>query len=185
MKTDVERLSELHEMIAAPWRCEKPVIAAVRGYCFGAGFEFALACDIIVASSDSEFALPEVRLGMIPGSGGTQRLVRRVGIARAKDMIMRGRRISASEAAEREIIAHSVPREEWEESVRKIAEELAALSPLSLKALKAVINSAEETHLSAGLKMEGSAFALLRNSKDFAEGVKAYLEKRSPKFEGR
>ena len=180
-----EQLTRLHEHIAAPQRCRKPVIAAVNGYCFGGAFEFSLACDFIVATENSEFALPEIRLGMIPGSGGSQRIAHRIGIARTKDMIMRGRRVGAKEAMEWGLISCAVPEEEWEDTVEKIARELTAYSPLALRILKEVINGSEESKLSSGMKSEGAAFGLLRSSEDFEEGVRAFMEKRKAIFKGR
>jgi len=185
MEAHPEQLKTLHEDIAAPARCAKPVIAAVRGYCFGAGLELSMACDLIIASESSTFALPEIRLGMIPGSGGSQRLVRRIGMARAKEMMMLGKRLDARQAADWGLVNTVVPDEEWENEVRKTALELASYSPLALRVLKQVANDAEESHLSAGMKMEGAAFSLLQSSKDFREGVEAYLEKRKPHFKGR
>ena len=110
MERDAETLSHLHVNVAAPERCPKPVIAQLHGYCFGVGLELALACDFRVASDDVQLALPELTLGMIPGSGGASRLVKMIGVARTKDMVMRGRRVSAAEAQAWGLLCEVVPR---------------------------------------------------------------------------
>ena len=178
-------LSRLHENVAAPERCPKPVIARLHGYVFGVGLELALACDFRLAAEGTELALPEVKLGMIPGSGGTQRLARLIGLARAKDMIMRGRRIGAEEALALGLVTEVVPEEELDAAVTRLVEELSALSPLALQTAKRVLNSAYDGPLQAGLELEGLNYGILRTSHDFREGVEAFVEKRKPKFEGR
>jgi len=178
-------LSRLHENVAAPERCPKPVIARLHGYVFGVGLELALACDFRLAAEGTELALPEVKLGMIPGSGGTQRLARLIGLARAKDMIMRGRRIGAEEALALGLVTEVVPEEELDAAVTRLVEELSALSPLALQTAKRVLNSAYDGPLQAGLELEGLNYGILRTSHDFSEGVEAFVEKRKPKFEGR
>ena len=110
MQRDAETLSQLHLNVAAPERRPKPVIAQLHGYCFGVGLELALACDFRIASDDVELALPEITLGMIPGSGGASRLVKLIGAARAKDMVMRGRRVGAAEAQAWGLLCEVVPR---------------------------------------------------------------------------
>jgi 2-oxoglutaroyl-CoA hydrolase len=171
--------------VAAPERCPKPVIARLQGYAFGVGLELALACDFRIASEDAELALPEVKLGMIPGSGGTQRLVRLIGLARAKDAIMRGRRIGAEEALALGLVTQVVPDEELDAAVDGLIAELSELSPLALATAKRVLNLAEESPLHVGLHVEGLAYGLLRSTHDFREGVEAFGEKRKPRFEGR
>jgi len=127
-----EELSRLAWNVAAPERCPKPVVAALRGYVFGVGLELALACDFRLAADDVQLALPEVRLGMIPGSGGTQRLARLIGLARAKDVIMRGRRVGADEALALGLVTEVVPAEELGAAVGRLLDELAELPPLAL-----------------------------------------------------
>jgi 2-oxoglutaroyl-CoA hydrolase len=180
-----EELAHLADNIAAPERCPKPVIAKLQGYAFGVGLELALACDFRIASDDVQLALPEVKLGMIPGSGGTQRLARLIGLGRAKDAIMRGRRIGAAEALALGLVTEVVPIAELDATVDRLADELIALSPLALATAKAVLDDAYEVPLSKGLELEGAAYARLRESRDFREGVEAFLEKREPRFEGR
>jgi 2-oxoglutaroyl-CoA hydrolase len=161
------------------------VIAKLQGYAFGVGLELALACDFRLAAEDVELALPEVKLGMIPGSGGTQRLVRLIGLARAKDAIMRGRRIGAEEALALGLVTQVVPVEELDAAVDRLIAELAELSPLALAMAKRVLDLAEESPLHVGLHVEGLAYGLLRSTHDFREGVEAFGEKRKPRFEGR
>jgi 2-oxoglutaroyl-CoA hydrolase len=161
------------------------VIAKLHGYAFGVGLELALACDFRIAAEDVELALPEVTLGMIPGSGGTQRLARLIGLGRAKDVIMRGRRIAAQEALALGLVTEVVAGDELDAAVDRLLEELRALSPLVLAMVKRVLNHAYDGPLGLGLEVEGLAYGLLRTTSDFREGVEAFGEKRPPHFEGR
>jgi 2-oxoglutaroyl-CoA hydrolase len=161
------------------------VIAMLQGYAFGVGLELALACDFRIAADDVELALPEVKLGMIPGSGGTQRLVRLIGLGRAKDAIMRGRRIGVEEALTLGLVTEVVPAAELDAAVGRLLAELAELSPLALATAKRVLGLAEEGPLHVGLHVEGLAYGLLSSTHDFREGVEAFGEKRKPRFEGR
>jgi 2-oxoglutaroyl-CoA hydrolase len=185
LDAEPEQLSRLAWNVAAPERCPKPVIAKLRGYCLGVGLELALACDFRVAADDVQLGLPEVGLGMIPGSGGTQRLARLVGLGRAKDVIMRRRRIGAADALAWGLVSEVVAGAELDAAVEGVLAELAELSPLALRMAKRVLNHVYETPLAAGLEIEGLAYGLLRSSKDFREGVEAFGEKRPPRFEGR
>jgi 2-oxoglutaroyl-CoA hydrolase len=178
------RVSRLAHDVAAPERCSKPVIARLRGYVFGVGLELALACDFRVAANDVQLGLPEATIGMIPGSGGTQRLVRMVGLGRAKDIVMRGRRIHAEEALELGLVTRVVAPEELDTAVSDLVDELARHSPLALRMAKRVLNAAHEGPLHLGLEVEGLAYGLLRQTHDFREGVEAFVEKRSPGFTG-
>jgi 2-oxoglutaroyl-CoA hydrolase len=177
-------VSRLADNVAAPERCSKPVIAALRGYCFGVGLELALACDFRLAADDLELGFPEVTIGMIPGSGGTQRLARLVGVGRAKDVVMRGRRVRADEALSLGLVTDVVPADELDAAVSRLVEELSRHSPLALAMAKRVLNQAYEGPLAQGLELEGLAYGLLQQTHDFREGVESFVEKRKPEFRG-
>ena len=177
-------VSRLADNVAAPERCSKPVVAALRGYCFGVGLELALACDFRIAADDVQLGFPEVTIGMIPGSGGTQRLARLVGLGRAKDVIMRGRRVSADEALALGLVTEVVPAAELDAAVARLVEELSRHSPLALAMAKRVLNQAYEGPLAQGLELEGLAYGLLQQTHDFREGVESFVEKRTPEFTG-
>ncbi|MER3410183.1 MAG: crotonase [Thermoleophilia bacterium] len=185
LQASPEELSRLAWNVAAPERCPKPVIAAIRGYCLGVGLELALACDFRFVAEDAQLGLPEVGLGMIPGSGGTQRLARIVGLSRAKDVIMRRKRISAADALAWGLVSEVVPGDELEAAVDRAIGELAELSPLALAMAKRVLNHVYDGPLHLGLELEGLAYGLLRSTHDFREGVEAFVEKRKPRFQGR
>jgi len=185
LERPAEELSRLAWNVAAPERCPKPVVAELRGYVFGVGLELALACDFRLAAEDVQLAQPEVRLGMIPGSGGTQRLARLIGLGRAKDVIMRGRRIAAEEALALGLVTEVVPADGLDAAVTRLLNELAELPPLALAMAKRVLNQAYDAPLHVGLEVEGLAYGLLRSTRDFQEGVEAFGQKRKPKFEGR
>jgi len=180
-----EQLSRLARNVAAPERCPKPVIAKLRGYAFGVGLELALACDFRIAADDVELGLPEVTIGMIPGSGGTQRLARMIGLGRAKDLVLRGRRVGASEALAIGLLTEVVAPDELDAAVTSLVDELRVLSPLALAMAKRVLNHAYDGPLGLGLEVEGLAYGLLRSTEDFREGVESFGEKRRPRFQGR
>ena len=180
-----EYLSHLAENVAAPERCSKPVIARLSGYALGVGLEIALACDFRIAAETTQIGLPEMRLGMIPGSGGTQRVARMAGLGRAMDMILRARRISAAEALSWGLLTEVVPLNELDARVNALVDELLALSPLALRSAKQALHAALEVPLSAGLALEGSMYGFLRTTEDFREGVRAFKEKRRPHFQGK
>jgi 2-oxoglutaroyl-CoA hydrolase len=184
LERDPEHLSRLHWNVAAPERCAKPVVCAIRGHCLGVGLELALACDFRVAAGDAQLGLPEVGLGMIPGSGGTQRLARLIGLGRAKDVVMRRRRISAADALAWGLVSEVVPAPDLGAAVDRIVDELLALSPLALGIAKRVLNLAYDGPLHVGLNVEGLAYGVLRSTHDFREGVEAFVEKRAPLWEG-
>jgi enoyl-CoA hydratase/carnithine racemase len=173
------------DTLTAAERCRKPVIAAIDGYTMGAGLELAVACDFRVATLRSEFAFPEVRLGMIPGSGGTQRALRLMGMTRGKLFMMTGQRISAERAEAWGLITRAVPNEGLDEAVNGLAGELAEKAPLALRTLKMVLNRGAEAPLETALELERKAYAWLRSTHDYAEGVTAFLEKRPPNYTGR
>ncbi len=166
-------------------RARKPVIAAIDGYAMGAGLELAVACDFRIATTRSEFAFPEIRLGMIPGSGGTQRALRLIGMTRAKFLIMTGQRISAAVAEQWGLITRAVEVAEFDTTVRGLATQLAQQAPLALRALKTVLNRGADAPLETAIELERKTYAWLRASHDYVEGVQAFLDKRPPKFTGR
>ena len=179
-----ELVSRLADNIAAPARCHKPVIAANRGYTFGVGFELSLACDFRIASDTTLYALPEQRIGQIPGSGGSIRLLHMIGMQRTKDMTFRSRRVSGKEAKEWGFILDCVPDEQLEKETDKLVDELKGFSPLAQRTIKGVLNAAQNTTVEAGIEIEGNAYGRLRTSDDFAEGVAAFHEKRTAVFKG-
>jgi 2-oxoglutaroyl-CoA hydrolase len=184
LEASPEHVSRLAWNIAAPTRCAKPVIAASRGYCFGVGFELALACDFRLASDTCLYALPEQRLGQIPGSGGAARLQKMVGITRAKDIVMRSRRLSARQACEWGVATDCVADAELEAATAALVEELRGFPPLAQRTAKRLLNDTEDATLSLAIDLEGQMYGRLRSSDDFREGVEAFHAKRKPKFRG-
>jgi len=184
LEASPEHVSKLAWNIAAPARCAKPVIAANRGYCFGVGFELSLACDFRIASETCFYALPEQRLGQIPGSGGSARLQKIIGITRTKDIVMRSRRISGKQAYDWGIATECVPDERLEPATDALVEELRAFSPLAQRTAKKLLNDTEDSTLSLAIELEGHCYSRLRQSDDFREGVDAFHSKRPAKFKG-
>ena len=184
MEASPEHVSKLAWNIAAPARCSKPVIAANRGYCFGVGFEISLACDFRLISETGQYALPEQRLGQIPGSGGSARLQKIVGITRTKDIVMRSRRIPAKQAYDWGIATECVPDDKLEAATDALVEELRAFSPLAQRTAKKLLNDTEDATLSVAVELEGHCYSRLRQSDDFREGVEAFHAKRPAQFKG-
>ncbi|PWC97040.1 crotonase [Azospirillum sp. TSO5] len=184
MEKSAEHVSELAVNIAAPERCRKPVIAQVRGYCFGVGFELSLACDFRIVSETAQFALPEMRIGMIPGSGGSARLLHMIGICRTKDMVMRAKRIPGRQAADWGFVTDCVADAELEATVAALVDELRGFSPLAQRTIKGVLNSGNNVSVNGAIEIEGQAYGRLRGSEDFKEGVASFHEKRKPVFTG-
>jgi len=180
-----EHVSKLAWNIAAPARCTKPVIAANQGYCFGVGFEISLACDFRIAAESTLYALPEKKLGQIPGSGGSARLQKMVGITRTKDIVMRSRRIKGQQAYEWGVATECVPDSELSSAVAKLVDELRAFSPMAQRTAKKMLNETEDCLLTTAIEVEGHCYSRLRNSEDFKEGVEAFHGKRQPNFVGR
>lgn len=180
-----ERVSQLAWNVAAPARCAKPVIAAARGYCFGVGFELSLACDFRIACESTLYALPEQKLGQIPGSGGSARLQKMVGITRTKDIVMRSRRISGHQAFDWGVATACVPETELEQATDALVDELRAFSPIAQRTAKKLLNDTEDSPLSIAIELEGHCYSRLRSSDDFREGVEAFHAKRKPMFQGR
>lgn len=170
------------EMIAA---YEKPVIAMVNGFALGGGCEIALACDFIFAADSSEIGLPEIKRGLLPGWGGTQRLPRRIGLSRAKRMILSGETVNGTEAENIGLVDVVVNKEGLDQAVSKFAANLASKPPLGLKKVKEAINRGIEVDLQSGLKIEQEALGFLLQTEDFQEGIAAFMEKREPQWKGR
>ncbi|MFN8619915.1 MAG: enoyl-CoA hydratase-related protein [Chloroflexota bacterium] len=162
-----------------------PLIAAVRGFALGGGAELAWACDLIVAADDATFGQPEVKLGIIPGAGGTQRLARAAGKARAMEIVLTGRRVPAAEAYALGLVSRLVPAGEVVASALALARDIAANAPLAVAAAQRVIDLAEELPLADGLAAERAAFYDLFDTDDQTEGMRAFLEKRPPAWRGR
>jgi enoyl-CoA hydratase len=166
-------------------RVRVPLIAAVRGFALGGGCELAMACDIVIAADDAVFGQPEIKIGIMPGAGGTQRLTRALGKAKAMEMILTGRNMSASDAEARGLVARVVAREETVPAALALAAEIAAMPPLAVRAAKEAVNRAFELSLEAGLEFERRNFFMLFASDDQKEGMRAFIEKRPPKWSGR
>ena len=186
MEVDPIDFTDLGHNVTAPARSTKPVIAAIDGYCFGVGLEMVLSCDIRLATPRSQFALPEMNLGMIPGSGGTQRLSRLIGLSRAKFHIMTATRIQAQQALDWGIVAElHDDRDALYAAVEKLAAKMANFSPAAQRTAKEVLDKGIDAPLYTGIDLERKAYAMLRSTNDFAEGVKAFGEKRKPELTGR
>lgn len=184
LEASPEHVSKLAWNIAAPARCSKPVIAANRGYCFGVGFEISLACDFRIATETTQYALPEQKLGQIPGSGGSARLQMMVGITRTKDIVMRSRRIPGQQAYDWGVATEFVPDAELEAATDRLVDELRAFSPIAQRTAKKLLNDTEDSPLSIAIELEGHCYSRLRCSDDFREGVEAFHAKRPAKFIG-
>lgn len=166
-------------------RIRKPVIAAVSGWCLGGGCELAMSCDMIIASDTARFGQPEITIGVIPGAGGTQRLTRAVGKALAMEMILNNRALTAEEALQHGLVNQVVPTEEVLPVAIRLAAEIASRAPLAVRLAKEAINFADESFLSNGLLHERRSFYFLFTSEDQKEGMKAFLEKRTPNWQGK
>jgi enoyl-CoA hydratase len=163
-------------------RVRKPIVAAVAGFALGGGCELAMMCDVIIAADTAKFGQPEIKLGVIPGMGGTQRLIRAVGKAKAMDLILTGRMMDAVEAERSGLVARVVPASVLMEEAMKIAETIGSLSLPSLLAAKEAINRASETSLSEGLRFERRVFHGLFATHDQKEGMAAFVAKRPASF---
>ncbi len=184
LEASPEHVSKLAWNIAAPARCSKPVIAANRGYTFGVGFEISLACDFRIVSETCRYALPEQKLGQIPGSGGSARLQKIIGITRTKDIVMRSKRIPGRQALDWGIATECVPDADLEKAVDALVEELRAFSPIAQRTAKKLLNDTEDASLAIAIELEGHCYSRLRQADDFREGVEAFHEKRPPRFTG-
>jgi enoyl-CoA hydratase len=171
----------------ADWHCvadaRKPVIGAVAGFALGGGCELAMQCDVIIAADNAKFGQPEIKLGIIPGIGGTQRFTRAVGKSKAMDIILTGRMMDAAEADRSGLVARVVPLASLMEEALKVADTIASMSLPSLLAAKEAVNAAFETSLAEGVRFERRVFHSLFASADQKEGMAAFIAKRSPKFQ--
>jgi enoyl-CoA hydratase len=166
-------------------KISKPVIAAVSGFALGGGCELAMSCDIIIASESARFGQPEVNLGIIPGSGGTQRLTHLLGKHRAMELVLTGDMINAAEAERLGLVNRVVPVELLLEEAKSVAKKIASKPMLAIKAAKEAILKSANASLDEGLEFERKSFYLLFASEDRQEGMKAFLEKRRPEFKGK
>jgi enoyl-CoA hydratase/carnithine racemase len=178
----------LRHPASAFWRrfaaVKTPIVAAVSGWALGGGFELALICDLIVASESAQFGTPEIKLGIIPGGGGTQRLARAVGKQRAMELVLTGKRISARDAEAMGLVNQVTPEGEWLETAMELARKIAQGPPIASRLAKQAVLAAEETNLAGGLEMERRLYELAMATKDRVEGLDAFLEKRKPNFKG-
>lgn len=166
-------------------RIQKPLIAAVSGYVYGGGCELAMQCDLIVASETARFAQPEIKLGIMPGAGGTQRLTKAVGPYRAMEMILTGEPIGAEEAYRHGLVNRVVPVERYREEAVQLAHSIAERPPIAVRLAREAVRQGLENTLREGLEIERRNFTTLFDTQDQAEGMHAFLEKRDPRFKGK
>ncbi|TAE25292.1 MAG: enoyl-CoA hydratase [Candidatus Kapaibacterium sp.] len=163
---------------------KKPIIAAVSGFALGGGCELAMLCDMIVASETAQFGQPEIKIGIIPGAGGTQRLTKAAGKARAMDIVLTGRNLSAQEAFDMGLLTRIVPQAEWLSSAISLATEIAAMPPIAVREAKEAVLKSFDLSIEAGLEFERKNFYLLLSTEDAREGMRAFMEKRMPVWKG-
>ena len=166
-------------------RARKPIVAAVAGFALGGGCELAMQCDIVIAADTAKFGQPEIKLGVIPGIGGTQRLVRAVGKAKAMDVILTGRMMDAAEAEKSGLVARVVPAANLMDEAMKVADIIANMSLPSVLSAKEAVSAAFETPLAEGIRFERRIFHSLFATEDQKEGMKAFVEKRPPKWKNK
>jgi len=166
-------------------KTRKPIIAAVSGFALGGGCELAMTCDMIIASETARFGQPEIKIGVTPGAGGTQRLTEAIGKARSMEMVLTGKFISAEEASDYGLINRVVPVEIYLEEAMKLAKDIAEMSPIAAMLAKESVNRSFETHLDEGLHFERKNFYLAFASEDQKEGMQAFVEKRKPNYKGK
>lgn len=165
-------------------KTRKPIIAAVSGFALGGGCELAMTCDMIVASETAQFGQPEIKIGVMPGAGGTQRLTRAIGKAKAMELVLTGKFISAEEALGYGLINKIVPTELYLDEATKLAKEIASMSPIAVQMAKESVKRSYEAHLEEGLHFERKNFYMLFSANDQKEGMNAFVEKRRPDFKG-
>jgi enoyl-CoA hydratase/carnithine racemase len=175
----------IHTQSRAIAAMSKPTIAAIRGYCVGGGLEMALACDLRVAAEDAKLGLAEVRRGLIPGAGGTQRLPRVVGVAKALEICLTGENVSGSEAARLGLVNLAVPAAEVVKAAEELAGKILKGAPMSLAFIKEAIGKGIELPLEEGLRLEADLSAMIATTEDSKEGPRAFAEKRAPVWKGK
>ncbi len=166
-------------------KTKKPIIAAVSGFALGGGCELSMLCDMIIASETAKFGQPEIKIGVMPGAGGTQRLTKALGKAKAMELVLTGDFLSAHEAEKHGLVNKVVPVEFYLDEALTLAQKISAMSPLAVALAKEAVNRSFETFLDEGLHFERKNFYLLFNSEDQKEGMEAFIEKRPPKFTGK
>lgn len=166
-------------------KTKKPIIAAVSGFALGGGCELAMTCDMIIASETAKFGQPEIKIGVMPGAGGTQRLTKAIGKAKAMELVLTGRFISGEEAQRYGLVNKVVPTEFYLKEAVQLATEIAQMSPIAIQLAKEAVNRSFETHLDEGLQFERKNFYLAFASEDQKEGMKAFVEKRKPEYRGK
>ncbi|HNP18245.1 MAG TPA: enoyl-CoA hydratase-related protein [Fulvivirga sp.] len=166
-------------------KTKKPLIAAVSGFALGGGCELAMTCDMIIASESAKFGQPEIKIGVMPGAGGTQRLTKAIGKAKAMELVLTGRFISGEEAMGYGLVNKVVPTEMYLYEAVQMAKEIASMSPIAAQLAKEAINRSFETHLDEGLTLERKNFYLAFATEDQKEGMKAFIEKRKPEYKGK
>ncbi|MCB0506064.1 MAG: enoyl-CoA hydratase/isomerase family protein [Cyclobacteriaceae bacterium] len=166
-------------------KTRKPMIAAVSGFALGGGCELAMTCDMIIASETAQFGQPEIKIGVMPGAGGTQRLTKAIGKARSMEMVLTGKFINADEALQYGLINKVVPVELYLSEAMHLATEIAKMSPVAAMLAKESVNRSFETHLDEGLHFERKNFYLAFASEDQSEGMQAFIEKRNPDYKGK
>ncbi len=163
----------------------KPFVAAIHGFCLGGGLEFALACDFRIAAESASLGSPEINLGIIPGWGGTQRLPRLIGLAKAKELVLLGDRISAADALKIGLVHKVVPIDKLYEEAEALSKRLAAGPPIAIRVAKKALTEGNDSSLKEGLKMEAQSFGDLADTDDIVEGISAFFERRKPEFKGK
>ncbi|MBT1690255.1 enoyl-CoA hydratase-related protein [Dawidia soli] len=166
-------------------KTHKPLIAAVSGFALGGGCELAMTCDMIIASETARFGQPEIKIGVMPGAGGTQRLTKAIGKAKAMELVLTGRFLSAEEALFYRLVNKVVPVEMYLQEAVKLASEIATMAPVAARLAKEAVNRSFETHLDEGLHFERKNFYLTFASEDQKEGMQAFIEKRAPSYRGK
>lgn len=166
-------------------KTKKPLIAAVSGFALGGGCELAMTCDMIIASETAKFGQPEIKIGVMPGAGGTQRLTKAIGKAKAMELVLTGRFLSAEEAFAYKLVNKVVPVEMYLYEAVQLAREIAQMSPIAAQLAKESVNRSFETHLDEGLHFERKNFYLAFASEDQTEGMQAFIEKRKPVYKGK